>query len=864
MTAVLGNMTPDPTNAGGEAAVNRLSQVLENLVNKLGAGGGTKGSGSAPWEQEDKKRAARYKLEEQIYKQTYDALARLAAYRRKREQALDVLAKSINAEALQAERNKKRAQDSLNAQRSRALNAEMKALEVAEKSAQRRIDAENQRNSKQQVRKTQSAAERMTNLLDTIGDKLANGGVLKESDRRKMARAGVYSGIQQTLEKTSQANKSVKESKTEAKDLEKLEAYWLRREASERAIYKARIDAVTKARQDIQDKLQGGGKVSLKDARRLDRLGDSVGASGVRSKLVRDKAITEQQELADIERSYLRKDERSVAKWKRQQQDKLDSKRETEREFATKIYGRINRGRNVTEGNLERAQQLGLKGLVGQITAQLQKQKDTAAQKRVEDFEIQQHNKQVDNERKAKAKAEREAKGTGPSKQGGSFFGGFGRNMVIGRLYAVTNAVIAPMEAFVSGALVPAMKAWKELTKASLEAGKNLAYTSGMASAAAQVENVLKQKVARLESRNAQYGMVTDIGGRTAAGMMGSSASLSKGVGGAIGNAMDNPLTGLNEIVNQIGNAVGMADPGAMVRYNMVLRDLTATIGQGLAPVINMITRLMKEFGDYLQPVVQEMVPKITEVLGKLFEAIKPLIPLFVKELTDTIKELVDLIGQIGGKLGLREMIIRGVGGPNALALANAGGAGVGGGKAALGFGAGALEGAAIGGIGGAAFGPVGSAIGAAGGALIGGAAGFLGATEPDANAGGPAGIGGMLNQLANMKKGNIAGAAVAQNATIGSGSDLARRASQEAFIASSAKGNIDPMQQLFQQAAQGAINFFQGALKPKPVANGNGQAGIAPGKGEGAMEFGAGQGSFQKVARSMLSGMVNPFGVFG
>jgi len=799
VTTSLGGDTPGPSV--DNTAIDRLAKALEDLVNGQ-KGATSSGSTKSTAEENEKKRLKaqkdRYKLEEQIHKQTYDVLVRLNKARQAYEKkSLADNMKIIN-DRLQAERK-------LQAQRSAAMNAEAKAQEAAKRAAERRAQREIEASKKA----VDSAADRRQRVFEDLNDKVFGGGTLNTKDYRKAQRAGIDSkqlAVTVAESDRNKANKLAAETNKAAEALAKLKRY-------------------------IVDVVKDGGKLTYKQARRLDNLGDSASADAIRNKIAKDKA----QAFRDEQQAYY-----------------------------NKISGRVSRGKSLNDSHLERAQELNMPGLARQISALIAKavqdKTASATKKRVEDFEIAQHNKQVDIDRKAKAKADAEAnKPTGA--KGGSFFGGFGRNLVIGKLYAAAHVALAPLEAFGTGVGVHWLKAWKSLTDAAMNAGQNLSHTSGMAESANQMSNTIKITNAKLEKLNAQYDIMSAPGSRVAAGMVGSSASLAKGVAGSVGNAMDNPLQGLTGIVDKIGNAVGMADPGTMNRYNMVLRDLTATIGQGLAPVVHLITKLMKEFGDYLQPVIQDMLPKIKQVMSDLFKAIQPLIPLFVKELTDTIKELVDLMGQMGGKLGVREMVMRGVGvnaevikaGPNANVGAEVN-------KARLGMvGGGMLGGAAIGGFVG---GPPGALIGAG----VGGFAGLMNAPAQldQGGGGGNIGIGGIMNQIANMRKGNIAGAAVAQNATIGSGADLGRRASQEAFIASSAKGNIDDGNALFKQAAQAALQFFLQAGKPAPAANGNAQAGIAPGKGEGAMAFGAGQSSTQKVARSFLYGMINPFGVFG
>jgi len=143
-------------------------------------------------------------------------------------------------------------------------------------------------------------------------------------------------------------------------------------------------------------------------------------------------------------------------------------------------------------------------------------------------------------------------------------------------------------------------------------------------------------------------------------------------------------------------------------------------------------------------------------------------------------------------------------------------------GMAGVGAGAGGLAGFAIGG-------PPGALIGAG----IGGIAGALGADQVAPQWQGRRAAGQELMLAANqLQKGNVMGTAVASNAQIGSGVDLARRAAQDAFIASSNNGKIGG-ENLFEVAAKAAIKFFNKQDQADKAVDGNAQPGMANGRAD-------------------------------
>jgi hypothetical protein len=275
-----------------------------------------------------------------------------------------------------------------------------------------------------------------------------------------------------------------------------------------------------------------------------------------------------------------------------------------------------------------------------------------------------------------------------------------------------------------------------------------------------------------------------------------------------------NPIQGILDIAGKIGGAVSLFDPSTMMRFGMVMREVTAVIGMGLTPVMQTITSLIKEFGDYLKPVVQDLGGEFAAAIRELGKELKPLVKLLIVELRNSLQDFTDKLKQLNkqGNLDIGGVANELGAGPrqvNQRRLAIAGG--------------GALAGAGIG----AFAGPPGALIGGG----IGGLVGMLGADQlapqwPGKRANGQE----LMAAANNLKKGQLMGTAVAHNATIGSGADLARRAAQDAFIASSNNGLAEG-KNLFEVAAQKAIDFFNKNNQP-PVVNGNAQPGVANGQG--------------------------------
>lgn len=834
-TASLGGAVPAPDD---NSALDRLISAIEKLAGNRGGGGGRKGSaqsGGMSAEDMDKKLLAeqgkRYKLEMEIHRTTYDVMARLSKYRMGLEKQHTDAAKKLAA------------------QRSRALEAQMKAEESAQKVAEKKVQ-----------KQTESTAKRLTNLIDSIGDKLASGGVLTNRDRRRMSRAGVYSGIVQGFESTSQANAQERLGRNRQKQtesLEKLEAKWLKRERDDRENYKAKV-AAENEKLDREGRLQASSAFKALNeakAKRADaeviaelelqadsyklaheatyelnrkREADAKKLANENAKFDREGMQTAHNAMAVYRAAKQKQAEKIAAndlKEEEQARDKahnafyaLDKKREKQAKaeadaidkFQKGIGYKVKAGMNLTRGDLRQSMFLG---------------------SRYSDF-IRNEIEQREAQKNGKVD---EKKGGGWS----SFFGGFARNLIIGKLYSAAHFALTPLMALGAGLSSGGVRVWSSLTEAALEAGKQLYHLTGAGDAFTTAEYDLKTFSQRLKKINAREEMGFGLGAKASAGIIGAGSSLTRGVSDAFTNAIVNPLTGLIDIVSKVGNAVSLFDPSTMVRYNLVLRELTAVIGMTMTPVVQGITTLLKEFGDYLKPLAQTLTPEISNMMRELVEAIKPLIPLIIIELKDAVKTIIDELKKVkGNRLGIREKVLAAAGVPDPEVKEQLRGDARILGKGLIGGGGGALLGAP--------FGPMGMAVG--------GAFGFVAsliAAKLDENKVEAARVNARaarVNQeAANLPKGNLMGTAVAYNATIGGGMELARRAAQDAFIASSNNGKSQGMP-LFEEAAKLVVEWLKNQGMGKDKVNGN----IQPGMANGA------------VAPIDFAGAFNNLGAFG
>lgn len=107
-----------------------------------------------------------------------------------------------------------------------------------------------------------------------------------------------------------------------------------------------------------------------------------------------------------------------------------------------------------------------------------------------------------------------------------------------------------------------------------------------------------------------------------------------------IANLLTDPMNAIPELMGRIREAVETFNPGAMIEFDLAMRDLIAVFGEALYPIVQQVTIILREFADTLrpillklQPVFQKLIRSITDhlirnidLLGAAFEKLLPLL----------------------------------------------------------------------------------------------------------------------------------------------------------------------------------------------------------------------------------------------
>lgn len=111
-----------------------------------------------------------------------------------------------------------------------------------------------------------------------------------------------------------------------------------------------------------------------------------------------------------------------------------------------------------------------------------------------------------------------------------------------------------------------------------------------------------------------------------------------------IANLLTDPMNAIPELMGRIREAVETFNPGAMIEFDLAMRDLIAVFGEALYPIVQQVTIILREFADTLrpillklQPVFQKLIRSITDhlirnidLLGAAFEKLLPLVEAYM------------------------------------------------------------------------------------------------------------------------------------------------------------------------------------------------------------------------------------------
>lgn len=169
--------------------------------------------------------------------------------------------------------------------------------------------------------------------------------------------------------------------------------------------------------------------------------------------------------------------------------------------------------------------------------------------------------------------------------------------------------------------------------------------TSGIQTAISSLVRGLQESAGILATSALQAGksLVDKVGSGVAAPFK-QAGSMIEGVGGRLVNAFANPMAAFKDLSGLVLNFVQAVNPGAILGFNMAMRDATAVIGQALAPVMTIATEVVREWANTLAPIARQMAPlfaQIARAFGDMFISQIRLLFTYFQILMPIIKSLL-------------------------------------------------------------------------------------------------------------------------------------------------------------------------------------------------------------------------------
>lgn len=98
--------------------------------------------------------------------------------------------------------------------------------------------------------------------------------------------------------------------------------------------------------------------------------------------------------------------------------------------------------------------------------------------------------------------------------------------------------------------------------------------------------------------------------------------------------------TFIDQQVRIISMFVGALNPGLMMQFNVVLRNLEATIGVALEPVIAQAAQMLRIFAGMLMPLMTELRPLIADISATLSDVLVTVLGIIITQLKTTLMVL--------------------------------------------------------------------------------------------------------------------------------------------------------------------------------------------------------------------------------
>jgi len=87
-----------------------------------------------------------------------------------------------------------------------------------------------------------------------------------------------------------------------------------------------------------------------------------------------------------------------------------------------------------------------------------------------------------------------------------------------------------------------------------------------------------------------------------------------KGIRKTVLNLLTDPLNAVPSLIGHIREAVETLNPGAMVEFDLAMRDLKAVFGEALLPIVRIATDVIRKFADTLRPILQKLQPQFEKL----------------------------------------------------------------------------------------------------------------------------------------------------------------------------------------------------------------------------------------------------------
>lgn len=113
-----------------------------------------------------------------------------------------------------------------------------------------------------------------------------------------------------------------------------------------------------------------------------------------------------------------------------------------------------------------------------------------------------------------------------------------------------------------------------------------------------------------------------------------------KNIRDTVKHLITDPFTAIPSLIGHIQDAVNLFNPGAMIEFELALRDAKAVFGEALLPIVRIATEVVRRFADTIRPILQKLQPQFE----KLVRAVGDHLIRNVDMLATAIERMIPLI----------------------------------------------------------------------------------------------------------------------------------------------------------------------------------------------------------------------------